>query len=83
MRRNNMTKKNQYQIEREREEAIIKKTMKGLTSDQLKAIEETHKSLANALSMLTETNDLYLSDIRKLDNAFWKLKHQFNLKGEY
>ena len=78
-----MTKKNQYQIEREREEAIIKKTMKGLTSDQLKAIDETHKSLANALSMLTETNDLYLSDIRKLDNAFWKLKHQFNLKGEY
>ena len=78
-----MTKKNEYQIEREREEAIIKKTMKGLTSDQLKAIEETHKSLANALSMLTETNDLYLSDIRKLDDAFWKLKHQFNLKGEY
>ena len=78
-----MTKKNQYQIEREKEEAIIKKTMKGLTSDQLKAIDETHKSLANALSMLTETNDLYLSDIRKLDNAFWKLKHQFNLKGEY
>ena len=78
-----MTKKNQYQIEREREEAIIKKTMKGLSSDQLKAIEETHKSLANALSMLTETNDLYLSDIRKLDDAFWKLKHQFNLKGEY
>ena len=78
-----MTKKNEYQIEREREEAIIKKTMKGLSSDQLKAIEETHKSLANALSMLTETNDLYLSDIRKLDDAFWKLKHQFNLKGEY
>jgi hypothetical protein len=78
-----MTKKNQYQIEREREEAIIKKTMKGLTGDQLKAIDETHKSLANALSMLTETNDLYLSDIRKLDDAFWKLKHQFNLKGEY
>ena len=78
-----MTKKNEYQIEREREEAIIKKTMKGLTSDQLKAIDETHKSLANALSMLTETNDLYLSDIRKLDDAFWKLKHQFNLKGEY
>ena len=78
-----MTKKNQYEIEREREEAIIKKTMKGLSSDQLKAIEETHKSLANALSMLTETNDLYLSDIRKLDDAFWKLKHQFNLKGEY
>jgi hypothetical protein len=78
-----MTKKNQYQIEREREEAIIKKSMKSLTVDQLKAIEETHKSLANALSMLTETNDLYLSDIRKLDDAFWKLKHQFNLKGEY
>ena len=78
-----MTKKNQYQIEREKEEAIIKKTMKGLSNDQLKAIEETHKSLANALSMLTETNDLYLSDIRKLDDAFWKLKHQFNLKSEY
>tara|TARA_R100001244_G_scaffold46485_1_gene41585 strand:+ start:22 stop:267 length:246 start_codon:yes stop_codon:yes gene_type:complete len=81
-----MTKKtnhDHYKAKREREEAIIAKSMKSLTVDQLKAIEETHKSLANALSMLTEMNDLYLSDIRKLDNAFWKLKHQFNLKGEY
>jgi len=81
-----MTKKtnyDHYKAKRDKEEAIIKKTMKGLSNDQLKAIEETHKSLGNALNMLGEMNDLYLSDIRKLDDAFWKLKHQFNLKGEY
>jgi hypothetical protein len=29
--------------------------------------------------MIRDCNDIYLSDVRKLDDAFWKLKHQFNL----
>ena len=50
-----------------------------LTKEQIDAINFTHETLRDALSMLTECHDLYLSDINKLNDAFWKLKHQFNL----
>ena len=74
-----MTKKNQYEIERDKEQAIRAKAMKALSEDQLKAINRTYKAIDNALHNIREIEDLYLSDIRNLDNALWKLKHQFNL----
>lgn len=75
-----MTKKNEYEIERDKRNTLRAKAMKSLTADQLDAIKETYKTIEDALSMLSEMNDLYLSDIRKLDNAFWKLKNEFNLE---
>ena len=75
-----MTKKNEYQIEREKQQAINKKAMASLTSEQMQAIKETHKALDDALSMLRECHDLYLSDINKLNDAFWSINHQFNLE---
>ena len=74
-----MTKKNEYEIERDKADAIRAKAMKGLTEDQLKAINRTYKAIEDALHNIREMEDLYLSDIRNLDNAFWKLKYQFNL----
>ena len=75
-------KKTEWEIERDKADALRAKAMKSLTADQLDAIKETHKTLEDALSMLSEMNDLYLSDIRKLDNAFWKLKNEFNLEDK-
>jgi len=75
-----MTKQNEYEIERDKRNALRARAMKSLTADQLDAIKETYKTIEDALSMLSEMNDLYLSDIRKLDNAFWKLKNEFNLE---
>jgi len=75
-----MTKKNEYQIEREKQEAINKKAMASLTSEQMQAIKQTHKALSDTLSMLTNCHDLYLSDINKLNDAFWSINHQFNLE---
>ena len=75
-----MTKKNEYQIERERQQAVNKKAMASLTSEQMQAIKQTHKALSGALSMLTDCHDLYLSDINKLNDAFWSINHQFNLE---
>ena len=75
-----MTKKTEWEIERDKADAIRAKAMMSLTVDQAKAIKETYKALEDALSMLSEMNDLYLSDIRKLDNAFWKLRNEFNLE---
>jgi len=53
--------------------------MKSLTEDQLKAINKTYKAIEDALFNVREIEDLYLSDIRNLDNVMWKLKHEFNL----
>ena len=75
-----MTNKNEYQIERERQQAKNKKAMASLTSEQMQAIKQTHKALRDALSMLTDCHDLYLSDINKLNDAFWSINHQFNLE---
>jgi len=74
-----MTKKTEWEIERDKADAVRAKAMMSLTVDQAKAIKETYKALEDALDMLREMNDLYLSDIRKLDNAFWKIKNEFNL----
>ena len=77
-----MTNKTKWQIERAKKDVIRANAMKYLTKDQLNTIKETYKALENALAMLSEMNDLYLSDIRKLDNAFWKLKNEFNLEDK-
>jgi hypothetical protein len=76
-----MTKKNEWEIQRDKQNALRAKTMKSLTADQLNAIKQTHKTLSDALDMLRECNDLYLSDIKKLDDAFWQLKNQFVLEN--
>lgn len=75
-----MTKKNEWQIEREKQQATNKKAMASLTSEQMQAIKQTHKALDDALTMLRDCQDLYLSDINKLNEAFWSINHQFNLE---
>ena len=80
-----MTKKtnhDHYKAQRDKQDALKTKAMKSLTADQLNAIKQTHKTLSDALDMLRECNDLYLSDIRKLDDAFWQLKNQFVLEND-
>ena len=77
-----MVKKEKWEIERDRQELLRKKAMKSLTKEQIDAINFTHETLSSALDMIAECNDMYLSDIHKLNDAFWKLKHQFNLEDK-
>jgi len=77
-----MSKKEKWEIERDRQELLRKKAMKSLTKEQIDAINFTHETLSSALDMIAECNDMYLSDIHKLNDAFWKLKHQFNLEDK-
>jgi len=74
-----MGRKNQWQIERDKADALRTKAMSSLTVEQLHAIKETHKTLRHVLSIIADCNDMYLSDVGKLDVAFWKLKNAFNL----
>ena len=75
-----MTKQIDWEEQRKLDQAKRKKAMQGLTPEQLKAIKEVHKALEEALAMLYECQDLYLSDIRKLDNSFYRIQREFNLE---
>ena len=77
-----MTNKTKWEIERDKQDRLRVKSMKSLTVDQLNAIKETHNVLVSVTQMIAECSDLYLSDIRQLENAMWKLKHQFVLEND-
>tara|TARA_R100001440_G_scaffold9973_1_gene18339 strand:- start:377 stop:610 length:234 start_codon:yes stop_codon:yes gene_type:complete len=74
-----MAKKEKWEIERDKENKLKADAMKSLTKDQLDAINLAHKAIEDALLNIREMEDLYLSDIKNLDIAFWRLRNQFNL----
>jgi len=78
-----MSKKSEYEIERDKQTAINKKAMASLTAEQMQTIVELKRDLGSALSMLADCNDLYLSDINKLDAVFHKLNSHFNMDHSY
>ena len=77
-----MTNKTKWEIERDKQDRLKVKSMKSLTVDQLNAIKETHKTISNCLMMIRDCNDLYMSDIAKLEDSFWQLKNQFVLEND-
>ena len=79
MKGNSMAKKEKWEIERDKENKLKADAMKSLTKDQLDAINLAHKAIEDALLNIREIEDLYLSDIKNLDIAFWRLRNQFNL----
>lgn len=56
-----------------------KKGIDNLTDEQMKAIKETERNLSSALQMLFECQDMYLSDIRNLEQSMWDLRRTFDL----
>ena len=48
-----------------------------LQADQQAAIKQTFKALEAAQDTLRDCNDLWLSDIKELDRAFWQMRHNF------
>tara|TARA_R110002051_G_scaffold294435_1_gene359709 strand:- start:183 stop:416 length:234 start_codon:yes stop_codon:yes gene_type:complete len=75
-----MGRKAKWELDRDKRDALKKKAMSSLTVEQLHAIKETHKTLRHVLSIIADCNDMYLSDVRKLDDAFWKIRNAFNLE---
>jgi hypothetical protein len=55
------------------------KGIQGMSEEQMKAVKETEKHLSSALQMLFECQDLYLSDIRNLEQSMWDLRRSFDL----
>ena len=74
-----MSKKTEWEIERDKYIAVRKKAMKSLTPEQLETLKKIHITLDTVLYNIREIDDIYLSDIRDLDNCKWQLKNEFNL----
>ena len=53
-------------------------TKANLTTQQFNAIQESYNVMRNILDSTYDMQDIYLSDIKKLDDAFHKLKFEFN-----
>ena len=82
-----MTKKTkeltEYQIEHLKELEVNKKAMSGLTPRQLKAIVDTRAVLFSVTNMISECQDLYLTDISKLNQAFWDIENAFKTEASW
>jgi hypothetical protein len=55
------------------------KGIQGMSEEQMKAVKETEQHLSSALQMLFDCQDLYLSDIRNLEQSMWDLRRSFDL----
>ena len=73
-----MTKK---KSESELIEISRQKGIQGMSEEQMKAVKETERHVSSALQMLFECQDLYLSDIRNLEQSMWDLRRAFDLDG--
>jgi len=74
-------KKEDWQIEREKRLATQAKAIASLTDNQRIAIDQAYEAMQTIRTNIYDMSDLYLSDIQKLDSAFWSMYHAFN-KGE-
>ena len=60
-------------------EIARQKGIQGMSEEQMTAVKETEKHLSSALQMLFECQDMYLSDIRNLEQSVWDLRRAFDL----
>lgn len=56
-----------------------RQNMERLNAEQLKALSATYAALRDSLQMIKDCNDLYLSQIDKLETAFYRLSSEFVL----
>ena len=77
-----MTKKTEWEIQRDKQDAIREKAMKSLTPEQLSTIKKVHIILDTVLHNIREIDDIYLTDIKEMDQIMWQLKLEFNLEKD-
>jgi len=79
-----MTKKTDWELKQEKIKTNRKKGVKALSSEQREAIRLAHQSLVTVLGNIRDIEDIYLSDIREMNSAMWKMRHEFDIDpGDY
>lgn len=61
-----------------KDQEFNKRILSEMTTDQSKSIIDTIEALDDALRMIHECNDLYLSQVSKLHECFWALQNNFH-----
>ena len=56
-----------------------KKVLKQMSAEQREAIKEIQESVAQCINMIKECNDLYMSDISKLELSYHNLTWAFEV----
>jgi hypothetical protein len=77
-----MTKKTNWELEQEKIKLNRKKGLKALSFEQKECIKLAHQSLVTVLGNIRDIEDIYLSDIRDMNTAMWKLRHEFDIDVE-
>jgi hypothetical protein len=77
-----MTKKTDWELKQEKIKTNRKKGVKALSSEQREAIRLAHQSLVTVLGNIRDIEDIYLSDIREMNSAMWKMRHEFDINPE-
>ena len=62
---------------RERQERID-----ALSKEQRDAVKEAYQAISAAMMSLHECQDLWLSDVKKLDDSMWSIRREFNLGND-
>ena len=70
--------KNYHQI-RIKKQLKTKKVLKQMSAEQREAISEIQESVAQCINMIKECNDLYMSDISKLELSYHNLIWAFEV----
>jgi hypothetical protein len=77
-----MTNKSEWELKQEKISINRKKGLKALSSEQKEAVNLAHQSLVTVLGNIRDMEDIYLSDIRDMNSAMWKMRHEFNINTE-
>jgi hypothetical protein len=67
--------------QREKDRACRQKGIDKLSQEQRDAVKEAYDAISSAMMSLHECQDLWMSDVKKLDDSMWQLRRQFNLEG--
>ena len=68
-----------WERKRECEARDRQERIDGLTQEQIEAVSDVYQALRGAMMSLHECQDLWMSDIKKMDESMWSIRRQFNL----
>ena len=74
-----MTKHSDWEKARVKKQLKTKKVLKQMSPEQREAIKEIQESVAQCINMIKECNDLYMSDISKLELSYHNLTWAFEV----
>ena len=67
--------------QRVKDRACRQKGIDKLSQEQRDAVKEAYEAISGAMQSMHDCQDLWMSDVKKLDDSMWQLRRQFNLEG--